>query len=314
VTVVVAGEIKVAGAGQRCILDVGVIREIEAEIARLDFVVVASVCRLLDDVARGVDDIRVVAGAADHHVGAAAAVERIVAAGADQRIPAPVADEHVGAAAAAQDVVAGAAPQDIGAAAADQQVVAALAVERILAGAAGEGVVAVAAEQPVVPFGAADRVVFRIAVGDQPAVAFEHEILDMVGQVVAVERGADDVVSLAGGLDDDVAVVIDDVGVVTVAAGHFVAAGAAVEGVVAAAAGQLGVAAAAGQAVVAGIGEDAGAAVGRGGDHVIIGGADDEVLEAELRRQHRAGAEVLVDDEDRLDADPQPGERVAGDL
>src|SRR5690606_26140734 len=124
----------------------------------------------------------------------------------------------------------------------------------------------------------------------------------------------DDVVSLAGGLDDDVAVVIDDVGVVTVAAGHFVAAGAAVEGVVAAAAGQLVVAAAAGQAVVAGIGEDAGAAVGRGGDHVIIGGADDEVLETELRRQHRAGAEVLVEDEDRLDADPQPGERVAGDL
>ena len=148
-----------------------------------------AVGRLLGDVAGVVDLVGVVAAAAVHVVGAAAAVEGVGAGAAEQRVASAFAVQRVGAAEPGQDVVAGVAVDHVG--------------------------VAVA--------GAVDV-----------AVAGEDEVLERGAELV-VDRGVDEVqaagdgvVRLLGGVVD----VVDEVGVVAVAAVHRVRAAPAVEDVV----------------------------------------------------------------------------------
>ena len=77
----VAGAVDVAAAGQGEVLDIGGERVADRRPHRVD----AFADGFRDDVADVVDDIGVVAEAADHAVGAGAAVERVVAGAAGER-------------------------------------------------------------------------------------------------------------------------------------------------------------------------------------------------------------------------------------
>ena len=76
-----------------------------------------------DRIGGRVDDIGVAAGTAGQAVGTRAAIERIVAAFAEQRVGAVFTEQRVGAAAAFEPVVAGVAEQPVVAVVADEQVV-----------------------------------------------------------------------------------------------------------------------------------------------------------------------------------------------
>ena len=100
----VAGAVDVGAAGQGQVLDVGAERVGDRRLHRVG----AFAERLRHHVAGVVDDIGVVADAADQEVGAQAAIERVVASAAG---------EHVDAAVAGEDVVEGVAGAvDVGAA------------------------------------------------------------------------------------------------------------------------------------------------------------------------------------------------------
>src|SRR5262249_22764268 len=96
-------------------------------------------------------------------------------------------------------------------------------VDGVGGGVGGERVVAGVADQ---------RIVIGAAGGIDVAAAVENHRFD-VGADGVVDRGVDDVVALVGVLDDDVAGVVDDVGVVAGTALHHIGAGTAIERVVA---------------------------------------------------------------------------------
>ena len=102
-----AGEgVDVARADEHQVLDAadGMDRVGEAEADRRPYRVDAAAAGLVDDVAGIVDDINIGASATDQHVGAAGAVEQVVAAAATEHIGAAIAGERV-VAAAASDVL-----------------------------------------------------------------------------------------------------------------------------------------------------------------------------------------------------------------
>ncbi len=209
-----------------------------------------------------VDDIEVVAIAADELVGAPLAVERVVAGGALDPVALGVAAEQVGGAVANHAERSVAAQLDVlevrqGASQADAlrrragvddaQRVAAFAsaladvgqfrrgVEDIgvVAEATGEGVDSGSAIQEVVPAVAAQAVGQDVAAGVEVRLAGQHELFEVVAKHEVHRR--EDPVGAAGcaAFADDVAEVVDHVAVVAGAAMHPVGAGSAIEEVVA---------------------------------------------------------------------------------
>ena len=233
----IASAVDVGGARQRQLLD-GLPAESEAH--RAPNGVGALAGGLDDDIAGIVDPIGVVARAADHPVGIAAAIEDIVAGvagqdvgqaiagavdvgGARQRqvldgLPAE-AEAHralnrVGALACGlDDDVAGIVdPVGVVARTADHPVVFGTAVEDIVAGIAGQGV--------------CQRIAGAVDVGG----ARQRQHLDGLPAESEAHRALNRVGALAGGLDDDVAGIVDPVGVVARAADHAIVFGTARRG------------------------------------------------------------------------------------
>src|SRR5262249_31335829 len=105
----------------------------------------------------------------------------------------------------------------------DKRVVAGAAVQRVVAGAAVQRVVAAAADPAVV-----DLVAGRADAGGCGGAVGAQGLDLLAGRHGPVDDGVDDVAAFAGGLDDLVAGIVDNVGVVAGSAGHRIDAGAAV--------------------------------------------------------------------------------------
>ena len=203
----VAGTVDVRAARERQVLDVVGQGVADAGLDR-----VGAFALVLDhQVACVVDNIGVVAGAALQGIGAGTAVQHVVAAVALQLVVARIAVQHVVALAAGQ---------------------------RVIAGAGVDGVVAGHPVQHVGAGIAVDEVVEHVAAAVDVGAAGQGQVLDVVGQRVsdACLRQVGARVELFG---DDVAVVIDHIGVVARAAVHLVGPQAAVQRVVAGFAKQL---------------------------------------------------------------------------
>ncbi|CAF0856079.1 unnamed protein product [Rotaria sp. Silwood1] len=256
----VAGAVDAGGAGQYQVLDVRAQHEAGRSAHGVD-----ALARVLDDlVARVVDDVGVVARAARHDVGARAAVDDVVAAVAGDLVGQLVAGAvQVGRAREDQVLDVGfqhaADRGDLGVGARarvfDDDVAGGVDVVGVVTAAAGHRVGARAAVDDVGGRIAGDLVVAGVAGATDVAGAGQHQVLQRGAQPVA-DAGADRVRTLAARLDDLVAGVVDDVGVVAQAAGHDVGARAAVQHVVAAVAGELVGLAVAGAVDVGGAGED----------------------------------------------------------
>ncbi len=216
-----AGEIARPDEGQ--VFEIG--RQREGIQSRLDGI--GSAARPFNQhIAQAVDDIGVVAIAADHAVIAGAAIERVVAVVSNQRVVVTAAEEAIVARAriAFQRIVAREADQRVIAAEAFQRVVAAIGsaaaiIDGIAAGDAVVEVVAIAGEA-----GTRRR---------RRGKVIEDEIFDVRTQRVIGEERIDRVVTAAEGFHHLIADIADGIEIVTRAADHGVVAVAAVERVVA---------------------------------------------------------------------------------
>lgn len=106
----VAGAVDVAGSGQDQVLDIDAERVADARSNNVD----TASGGLDDPVAGIVDDVDVVAAAADHDVTAGAAIERVLAGAALEAIIAGEPEQAVVAAEAAQNVVGAGSAQPVG--------------------------------------------------------------------------------------------------------------------------------------------------------------------------------------------------------
>ncbi len=244
----------------------------------------------LVEVVQVVDDIGVVAEAAEHPIGSGEAIETVIAGATGQAIVAAIAGaDKVTTAGEGQlldewgEGVAGERRLDaVDAAAGDlgHHVGGGVDYVGVVAVVAGQPVDAQPTIQPVCSGATGDGVVGGVAGTDEDAAADEGEVLEIGGKSVAAARRANRVDAAAGCFDDGVATAVE-VGVVADAADHAVGAegaieavvaGATVERVVAGAAIEIIAADAAGDDIVdviAGPGERAGA----GEHHVLDVGA-----------------------------------------
>ena len=214
----------IAAAGQRQVLDIRAQREIDARLDRVG----PLAGRFRDLIAEIVDDVGVVAVAAEQAVGAAGAVQGIGGGVAGDDVAQPIAGaadrragqrqvldigaereidarlDDIGATAAGLADLVAEVVDDIGvvAAAARQAVRAGSAIQRVGAGIAGDDVV-----EPVA--GAADRR------------AGQRQVLD-IGAEGEVDARLDRVDALAGRLGHLVAEIVDDIGIVAVTAGQAI--------------------------------------------------------------------------------------------
>ena len=168
------------------------------------------VVQLGHDIARIVDDVEIVAGAARHDVRAGSAVEFVVLRSADQRIVAFIAEEII---------VVGAAIEFVAFAAAIELVGALEAVDVVAAAKSRQDVVAGVAEQEVVEAVAGAVNIVR---------TIEPEAFDISAQGVVDRRrhivegeGADEGIKR---LNDHIAGGIDEIGIAARAALHVVVA------------------------------------------------------------------------------------------
>ena len=238
----IARRIDRGGAGQRQILDVAAQR-----IADRSFDTIHTLVRLLDHAVAGViDDINVVARAADHHVGTRTAVQQIVADIAGQPVVQHVAGAvDIGAAVERQvldirrerisdrrldqiNAVAAAFDDHVGGIVDNIGIVARPARHPVRAGRAVEQIVATVPGQ---------RIVQRVARHGDMIRPGQRQCLDIGRQRIAY-RGVDRVHALAGLLDHHVAGIVDNIAVVASAADHRIGAGAAIQQIVATVAGQ----------------------------------------------------------------------------
>ncbi len=196
------------------------------------------------EVAGIVDEVGIVAEAADHRIGAGAAIEQVVAAVPEQRVRRSIAEalqvgsalQHQGLHIRRQRVVdrgedcvsalAGALDHGIDAIVDEIGIVAGPADHDVGAGSAVEQIVAGIAEQ---------RVGQSVAEALQVGSALQHQGLDVRRQLQMGSR-KDDIVAFIGVLDHRIAATVDDVEVVASAAEVGVVAGAANERVIAVAA------------------------------------------------------------------------------
>jgi hypothetical protein len=183
-----------------------------------------------DHVAGVVDDVGVVAGAADHGVGACAAVQRVGRGVAGERVVQRIAGGVDRRRAGERDVldvrgqrVAHRGLDEVGAFAdvLGRHVAGVVDDVGVVAGAADHRVGTRAAIQRVRRGVSGERVVQRVAGGIDRQHAGEREVLDVGSQCIG-HRRLDEVGAFAGSLDDHVACVVDDVGVVAGAAGQHV--------------------------------------------------------------------------------------------
>ena len=301
----VAGEAG-AGAGEGAVLDIGD-QGVVAAAGEQDQIGAGAGTSALDhDVAHGVEQIGIVAGAAGERVVAGAAVDPVVAALAFERVVGGVAGD---------DVVRGVAAHlgrerslcqgdafDFGGGDVEEararvvdvhehlivaavrllhhqvtglldqiEVVAGTAGHRVAPALAVEQVVARAAEQVVGTAGTGDGIVQRVAHQRGAGRECGDQVLDEVGQREHRAVGADGVVAAVGRLDDGVGAAVDvehDIAVIAEAADQLVGAGAAIERVVAQAAGEAVVARLAGERVVARAAVDR--VVARAGGHGVV--------------------------------------------
>ena len=238
---VVAGAVDVSGARQAQALDIGRQRVADSR----NHEIVDTFVGVFDyHVAGIVDDVVIVAGAADHRVGAAKATEVVIAAVAGDRIVEIVAIAADGAAGQGQVLDVNAEPvvdrrlHRVGARVEGfrHHVVDIIDNIGVVAEAAGHGVSTGAAVERVVAAVAGDDVGIAIAGAVDVGAAGQGQVVDIGAERVA-DRRLHHVGAFAESLGDRIADIIDDVGVIAEAAGHGVSAGAAVEGVVAAVAG-----------------------------------------------------------------------------
>ena len=231
IVLTVADAAEVGRALQVEILDVGGKRPVDRRLDRVR----ALACAFRDDIASHVDDIGIVAEPAGHRVGVGTAIQHVVAG---------VAGQHV------RKLVAGAV--DVGGSGENEilEVVVQREVHRRthrvgtfegeldndIAEADDIGIVAPPAGQRIDARVASEPVVLPIAVAIDRARAGEREVFE-IGPQRQGDRREDRVDSAAGFLEDDVADIVDNVGIVAEAADQVVGTETAVENVVAGVAG-----------------------------------------------------------------------------
>ena len=208
-------------------------------------------------VASIVDDVGVVAGAADQCIGAGAAIQRVVAGAAVERVAADAAVEGVVLGSAGDDVVervAGAGECcragidqvlevgtkrvgggrrlhsiSAGADAFGDHIADVVDDVGVVACAADEGVGTRAAVQRVIGASAGDDVAQSVAGAREGASADERQVLEVVRECEGRERRFDSIGAGIGRFRNDVAGIVDDVGVVAAATDELVGSCPAVE-------------------------------------------------------------------------------------
>ena len=200
----------------------------------------------LQDVARIIDQVHVVAGAAGHGVGAGTAVKQIAQRIAGDAVVAGIAvaaqrgaGQHQILKCRAEVVGVERRHHGVDAAAIDQQilrvvdhvgVVAGTAGERVDAGAAIERVIAAVAGERIGAAVAGDAVVLCVAGAGHIGAAGQGQVLEVGGKRRG-ERRADFVTAGIGAFERDIAGVVDHVNIVAQAASQGVGAAAAIENI-----------------------------------------------------------------------------------